>query len=103
MRRPRDRTYKDKSAPSKGHNCTIAGPGDPNLSVIPPDRVQGLVRLLSDTINANGDRAQGKRQMLSGLCQLLNGEIWIWTQLKDFRPGILPASPRSIGRCCTWP
>lgn len=65
----------------------------PDGGLIDGQDVKTMVRLLGEVIANPGDHATKKRQMMDGLCQLIDADSWVWTlrtlKLKSSEPSVV--------------
>lgn len=48
---------------------------------------RAMVRLLAETVAAEGNHAAKKKFLMDGLCDLIGGDRWVWTLACDIKPG----------------
>ena len=54
--------------------------------------VRAMVRLVADAAVARGTLAERKSQLMAGLCELVEGDAWVWMISRDYRPGGTPVA-----------
>ncbi len=62
----------------------------PDEPVIPEADARAMIRLLADVAATPGTHEEKKRVLMEGLCELVNGDFWIWGLAADYDPEVGP-------------
>jgi len=52
--------------------------------------IRAMVRLLGEVAAVDGNHNEKKRELMDGLCSLLNADFWVWALAAEFEPGEQP-------------
>jgi len=67
------------------------GPLSPDPeALLPEEDVRGIVRLMGDVISSRRDFAGAKRQLVEGICRLVDADAWTWSLGCEAIPGEQP-------------
>lgn len=64
-------------------------PAEPALTLCESD-VRAMVRLIGEVVASRQDHATMKRQLMDGLCHLIDADAWIWMLGRQVQPGEQP-------------